>query len=690
MRKILVTAALPYANGPLHLGHMVEYIQPDIWVRFQRLIGNTCHFVCGDDAHGTPIMLRAEKENMTPEALIAKSYTEHTADLEAFNISFDNFYTTHSPENKALATEIYQKLLAGSDITKRTIKQAFDPIKNLFLPDRYVKGECPKCGAQDQYGDSCEQCGATYSPIELKNPISVISGATPIEKESEHYFFCLDHYEAFLKEWTKNGHLQPEVTKKLAEWFTSGLQQWDISRDAPYFGFEIPNAPGKYFYVWLDAPIGYMASFKNLCNKNSTLSFEEYWSKDSATELYHFIGKDIVYFHALFWPAVLTASGFRTPTNIFVHGFLTINGQKMSKSRGTFINARTYLDHLNPEYLRYYFASKLGTGIDDIDFHMEDFVARINSDLVGKLVNIASRCAGFITTPFPEQPRDDYCRLSDDYSEPALALYQEFVSAGETIKACYEAREYNRAVREIMRLADIANRYIDDKKPWVLAKKPSRPYTDKGNSLEETKEVCSIALNLFRLLIAYLKPILPTLAKKVEDDFLNIELRWDNREVPLSAHVIQPFQPLLHSIELKEVIAMSEASKTVLSENTPKPVILPTVTNPEREFISIEDFAKVDLRIAKIVNAEHVAEAQKLLKLTVDLGNETRQIFAGIKDAYEPETLIGKLTVVVANLAPRKMRFGVSEGMVLAAGPGGRDLWILEPHVGAEPGMRVK
>ncbi len=683
-RKILVTAALPYANGPLHLGHMVEYIQPDIWVRFQRLIGNTCHFVCGDDAHGTPIMLRAEKENITPEALIAKSYKEHTADLEAFNISFDNFYTTHSPENKALATEIYQKLLAGGDITKRIIKQAFDPIKNLFLPDRYVKGECPKCDAQDQYGDSCEQCGATYSPIELKNPISVISGATPIEKESEHYFFCLDHYEAFLKEWTKNGHLQPEVTKKLAEWFKSGLQQWDISRDAPYFGFEIPDAPDKYFYVWLDAPIGYMASFKNLCKKNSTLSFEEYWNKDSTTELYHFIGKDIVYFHALFWPAVLTASRFRTPSNIFVHGFLTINGQKMSKSRGTFVNARTYLDHLNPEYLRYYFASKLGTGIDDIDFQMEDFVARINADLVGKLVNIASRCAGFITTLFKGQ-------LSDHYSEPALALYQEFVSAGETIKACYEAREYNRAVREIMRLADIANRYIDDKKPWVLAKE---------NSLSETQEVCSLGLNLFRLLITYLKPILPTLTEKVEN-FLNVELRWDERKTPLTAHTIQPFQPLLHRIELKEVIAMSEASKTDLSENTPKPVILPTAativetktttkTEIEREIISIEDFAKVDLRIAKIVNAEHVAEAQKLLKLTVDIGGETRQIFAGIKEAYEPEALIGKLTVVVANLAPRKMRFGVSEGMVLAAGPGGRDLWILEPHAGAEPGMRVK
>jgi methionyl-tRNA synthetase len=666
-RKILVTAALPYANGPLHLGHMVEYIQSDIWVRFQKLIGNTCYFVCGDDAHGTPIMLHAEKQNIPPEQLIKKIYEEHTRDLNAFNISFDNFYTTHSPENNALASEIYEKLLKRGDITKRIIKQAFDPIKNLFLPDRYVKGECPKCGAADQYGDSCEQCGATYSPVELKNPVSVISGATPIEKESEHYFFCLEHYEDFLKTWIHNGHLQPEVTKKLEEWFKTGLQQWDISRDAPYFGFEIPNTPGKYFYVWLDAPIGYMASFKNLCDKNAHLSFEEYWHKDSKTELYHFIGKDIVYFHALFWPAVLNASGFRAPSNIFVHGFLTVNGQKMSKSRGTFLNARTYLDRLNPECLRYYFASKLGNGIDDIDFQAEDFVARVNADLVGKLVNIASRCAGFITNKFNSQ-------LSAHCSEPEL--YEEFVTAGEILKTHFEAREYNRAVREIMRLADLANRYIDDKKPWVLAKSSEKQ--------TETREVCSLGINLFRLLMLYLKPILPVLAEKVEV-FLNIELRWENRQSPLTSHTIQPFQPLLQRIELKEVIAMSEVPKEDLK--TESPAATPT---PARETISIDDFAKIDLRIAKIINAEHVEEAQKLLKLTVDIGGETRQIFAGIKEAYQPEDLIGKLTVVVANLAPRKMRFGISEGMVLAAGPGGRDLWILEPHTGAEPGMRVK
>jgi len=670
-RKILVTAALPYANGSLHLGHMVEIIQTDIWVRFQRLIGNTCHFVCGDDAHGTPIMLRAEKLNLSPEQLIANYYQEHSADFKDFNIALDNFHTTHSPENQTLASEIYQRLLQHGDITKRTIKQAYDPLKNMFLPDRYVKGECPKCGAQDQYGDSCEHCGATYSPTDLKNPVSVVSGAKPIEKESEHYFFCLDHYESFLKDWTEKGHLQTEVSKKLSEWFKTGLEQWDISRDGPYFGFEIPNTPGKYFYVWLDAPIGYMASFKHLCQGTPSLSFEEYWNKDSTTELYHFIGKDIVYFHALFWPAVLKGSDFRTPSGIFVHGFLTVNGQKMSKSRGTFITARTYLNHLNPEYLRYYFASKLGSNIEDIDFQMEDFVARVNSDLVGKLVNIASRCAGFITKLFDG-------KLAKHCSE--LELYQEFVVAGEALKTHFEEREYNRAVREIMQLADRANRYIDDKKPWILAKSPEHR--------DETHDVCSVGLNLFRLLMIYLQPILPTLAKGVES-FLNTELRWNTRETPLLSHPIEPFKPLLQRIELKEVLAMTEASK----EDLTPPVLktTPLTEDPIRETISIEDFAKVDLRIAKILHAEPVPEAHKLLKLTLDLGGgETRLVFAGIKEAYEAENLIGKLTVMVANLAPRKMRFGLSEGMVLAAGPGGKDLFILEPHAGAEPGMRVK
>lgn len=689
---MLVTAALPYANGPLHLGHMVEYIQTDIWVRFQRLLGNTCHFVCGDDAHGTPIMLRAESEGITPEQLIQKIHALHTRDLAEFNIAFDNFYTTHSTENEALATEIYTRLLNRKDIQKKTIKQSFDPIKKMFLPDRYVKGECPKCGTADQYGDSCEHCGATYSPTDLKNPISVISGATPIEKESEHYFFCLDHYATFLKDWIHKGHLQPEITKKLNEWFEVGLEQWDISRDGPYFGFEIPNAPGKYFYVWLDAPIGYMASFKNFCDRTPEISFEDYWGPDSKNDLYHFIGKDIVYFHALFWPALLKGSDFRTPSNIFVHGFLTVNGQKMSKSRGTFINARTYLDYLNPEYLRYYFASKLGSGIEDIDFQMEDFVHRINADLVGKLVNIASRCAGFISKQFQG-------KLSKQCAEPEL--YQQFVTAGDNIQAHYEAREFNRAVREIMGLADIANRYIDDKKPWALAK--------SAEHAEETQAICSMGLNFFRLLMTYLKPILPRLATESEI-FLNSPLTWEGRTQPLLDHAIQTFKPLLQRIELKEVNAMLDASKenltptvstvtsnsaeaagTTSPENTENQTKTGHLANdPLRETISIDDFAKIDLRIAKIIQAESVPEAQKLLKLTLDLGGETRQVFAGIKEAYSPEDLIGKLTVVVANLAPRKMRFGVSEGMVLAAGPGGKDLWILEPHQGAEPGMRVK
>lgn len=678
-RKRLVTAALPYANGPLHLGHMVEYIQADIWVRFQRLIGNTCHFVCGNDAHGTPIMLRAESLKITPEELIDQIHKLHTRDLNDFNIQFDNFYTTHSPENQTLANEIYNRLLNKQDIIKRTIRQSFDPIKNMFLPDRFVKGECPKCGTADQYGDSCEHCGATYNPTDLKDPKSVISGATPIEKESEHYFFCLDHYQTFLQDWLQTHNLQPEIVKKLTEWFDVGLTQWDISRDGPYFGFEIPGVPNKYFYVWLDAPIGYMASFKNFCDRTPELSFDEYWNKDSKTELYHFIGKDIVYFHALFWPAMLAGSNFRTPTSIFVHGFLTVNGQKMSKSRGTFINARTYLDHLNPEYLRYYFASKLGSGVEDIDFQIEDFVNRVNADLVGKLVNIASRCAGFISKQFDG-------RLSSSCTE--MTLYQQFVAKGESIATFYEAREYNRAVREIMALADSANRYIDDKKPWVLAKSLEHQ--------QETQNVCSVGLNLFRLLITYLKPIVPTLAQESEI-FLNDTFSWANRETPLLDHAIQPFKPLLQRLDIKEVTQMQDAAKedltpTNTADASPFPAQEgPLTLDPLRETISIDDFAKIDLRIAKIMQAEAVPEAQKLLKLTLDIGSgETRQVFAGIKEAYQPEDLIGKLTVIVANLAPRKMRFGVSEGMVLAAGPGGKDLWILEPHTGAEPGMRVK
>lgn len=719
-RNMLVTSALPYANGPLHLGHMVEFIQTDIWVRFQRLKGNRCFFVCGDDAHGTPIMLRAESLKMTPEALIAKYHQEHSEDLKNFLIEFNNFYTTHSDENRMLANEIYKRLKANGDIVSHTIRQAYDPVKKMFLPDRYVKGECPKCGAPDQYGDSCEVCGATYTPTELKNPVSVISGATPVEKESLHYFFCLDHYEKFLKLWTESGHLQPEVTKKLNEWFEAGLQQWDISRDAPYFGFEIEDAPQKYFYVWLDAPIGYMASFKNYCDQYDKLnqnavnghqlkpSFEEFWAENSQTELYHFIGKDIVYFHALFWPAMLKGSRFRTPTNIFVHGFLTVNGQKMSKSRGTFINARDYLNHLPPEYLRYYFAVKLGAGIEDIDFQLEDFVNRVNADLVGKLVNIASRCAGFITKKF-EGSLSATCSNQD--------LYNRFVEVGDTISELYETREYRQAMREIMLLADEANRYIDEKKPWNLAK------SEKEADNLETQAVCSLGINLFRVLMTYLQPVLPEVAKKVEE-FLNCPLDWNGRKTPLLNHRINPFEPLLQRIELKQVSTMiekntdemksevkkessasakasaktageSNATEKVKEKTNEKPTEsaekLPNGSEPIKSNINIDEFSKVDLRVAKILNAELIPEADKLIKLTVDVGGTSRQIFAGIKEAYpNPAVLIGKSVVIVANLEPRKMRFGLSEGMVLTSGVGGEKLWILEPNPEALSGSRIK
>lgn len=691
-RKLLVTYALPYANGSLHIGHMAGFIQTDIWVRFQRLYGNTCYFVCGDDAHGTPIMLNAEKKGMTPEALVALCQKEHQADLQDFHISLDNFHSTHSPENQQLVNEIYNKLKQGGDIAQRKIRQAFDPVKNLFLPDRYVKGDCPKCGASDQYGDGCEICGSIYGPTDLKNPISAISGATPIEKETLHDFFCLEHYETFLKNWTQSHHVQVEVAKKLKEWFDLGLKQWDITRDAPYFGFEIPKAPGKYFYVWLDAPIGYMASFKHFCDRQSVSQeqsnqqFEAFWGREAQTELYHFIGKDIIYFHTLFWPAVLQGSGSRTPTGVYVHGFVTVNGQKMSKSRGTFIEARTYLNHFNPELLRYYFASKFSSGIVDIDFQAEDFVQRINADLVGKLINIASRCAGFITQHFSGV-------LSKECQE--IKLYEHFVAEGKKIAKHFEDRELSHAIREIMLLADQANRYIDEKKPWALAKDPQR--------LSETQAICSVGLNLFRLLMIYLQPILPRLAEEVET-FLNTQLSWESRLLPLVNHPIQPFKPLLQRIDIKQVSAMIEASKEQMAETVEKTKPTPSMANtdaslaatiparePIRDTIDIQDFEKVDLRIVKILNAEEVPEADKLLKLTVDIGEgETRQVFAGIKGIYQPADLIGKSTLLVANLAPRKMRFGISEGMLLVAGAPGKGFWLLEPQAGAEPGMRVK
>jgi methionyl-tRNA synthetase len=670
-RHLLVTSALPYANGSIHLGHLVEYIQTDIWVRFQKMQGHEAIYVCADDAHGTPIMLRAQNEGITPEELIARTDREHRADFADFYIGFDNYHSTHSVENRELAETIYTRLKKAGHIHNRIIKQAYDPEKQMFLPDRFIKGECPRCGAADQYGDNCEVCGATYSPTELKNPVSVVSGATPIEKESEHYFFKLGDFEAMLQKWTQGKHTQPEIANKLNEWFDAGLQDWDISRDAPYFGFEIPDAPGKYFYVWLDAPIGYMASFKNYCDRHN-LDFDAWWGKQSQHDVFHFIGKDIAYFHTLFWPAMLAGSGFRTPTAVFCHGFLTVNGQKMSKSRGTFITARTYLDQLNPEYLRYYFAAKLGNGIDDIDLNLDDFQQRVNSDLVGKVVNIASRCSAFINKKFAG-------KLANECVEPEL--YATFSEARSRIADMYENREFSHAVREIMTLADHANQYIDTKKPWVLAKQEGKE--------QEVQDVCSVGLNLFRVLVTYLKPVLPKLAEASEA-FLNIKpLMWNDVSTPLTNHSINKFKPLMTRVEKDKVDAMIEASKENLRATAPQNPAA-TQVDPLAEPIEFEDFAKVDLRIARIIKAEHVEGADKLLRLTLDIGNETRNVFAGIKSAYRPEDLEGKLTVMVANLKPRKMRFGLSEGMVLAAGPGGKDLWVLHPDEGAQPGMRVK
>lgn len=674
-RKILITSALPYANGSIHLGHLVEYIQTDIWARFQKLHGHECYYVCADDAHGTPIMLRAHAEDIEPEELIARVCKEHTEDFAGFHIGFDNYYSTHSPENRELAARIYERNRDAGHIVRRTIEQAYDPEAGMFLPDRFIKGDCPRCGATDQYGDSCEACGATYAPTELKNPRSAVSGTTPVTRESEHTFFRLADFEQVLHDWHRAGHVQPEVANKLDEWFETGLNDWDISRDAPYFGFEIPDAPGKYFYVWLDAPIGYMASFRNLCEREG-IDFDAFWDTDSDAEVYHFIGKDIVYFHALFWPALLHGAGFRKPSAVWAHGFLTVDGAKMSKSRGTFIKARTYLEHLNPEYLRYYFAAKLGARVDDIDLNLEDFAQRVNSDLVGKVVNIASRCAGFIHKRFGG-------RLSAECGE--LALHDEFVAAGESIATHYETREYGRAVREIMALADRANQYIDEHKPWVIAKVEGRE--------AELKAICSTGINLFRVLVGYLKPILPKLAADAEA-FLNIEpMDWYSQAEPLTYHTIERFKPLMTRVEKERITAMIEASKEDLKAEPQKaPGTSPKTKGiePIAPTVAFEDFAKVDLRIARIVKAEQVEGADKLLRLRLDLGGEQRNVFAGIKSAYAPEDLEGRLTVMVANLAPRKMRFGVSEGMVLAAGPGGSELFLLSPDTGAQPGMRVK
>ncbi|WP_272676901.1 methionine--tRNA ligase [Providencia huaxiensis] len=669
--KLLVTCALPYANGSIHLGHILEHIQADIWVRYQRMRGKEVHFICADDAHGTPIMLKAQQLGVTPEEMIAAVNQEHQNDFAGFAISYDNYHSTHSEENKVLSELIYGKLKNNGFIKNRTISQLFDPEKGMFLPDRFVKGTCPKCKAEDQYGDNCEVCSATYSPTELINPRSVISGATPVMRDSEHFFFDLPAFSDMLQAWTRSGALQEQVANKMQEWFESGLQQWDITRDAPYFGFEIPDAPGKYFYVWLDAPIGYMGSFKNLCDKRGDLDFDEFWNKDSKTDLYHFIGKDIVYFHSLFWPAMLEGSQYRKPTNLFVHGYVTVNGAKMSKSRGTFITARSYLDHLDADCLRYYYAAKLSSRIDDIDFNLEDFVQRVNSDIVNKVVNLASRNAGFIAKRFDG-------KLSANLAEPEL--YQQFVDAAKVIGEDFSNREYNKAIREIMALADIANRYVDEKAPWVVAKQEGKD--------QELQDICSMGINLFRVLMTYLKPVLPGLTERAEA-FLNSELSWDAINTPLLNHSVAPFKALFNRIEMAKVDAMVEASKESI-----KPVQQltgPLADDPIQETITFDDFAKIDLRIALIKQADFVEGSDKLLKLQLDIGGETRQVFSGIRSAYpDPKALEGRLTVMVANLAPRKMRFGVSEGMVMAAGPGGKDIFLLSPDSGAQPGMQVK
>lgn len=683
-RKILVTSALPYANGSIHLGHLVEYIQTDIWVRFQKMQGNTVHYVCADDTHGTPIMLRAESEGITPEALIEKVQKEHTHDFRDFLVEFDNYYSTNAPENRELASSIYKALKANDKITTKTIEQFFDPVKNMFLPDRFIKGECPKCHAKDQYGDSCEVCGATYNPTELINAYSAVSGAAPVRKETEHYFFRLGDCEEFLKKWTTGQlsdvpPLQPEAANKMQEWFASGLNDWDISRDAPYFGFEIPDAPGKYFYVWLDAPIGYMASFKNLCEREG-LDFNEYWKKDSQTELYHFIGKDILYFHALFWPATLEYSGYRKPTKIFAHGFLTVNGEKMSKSRGTFITARSYLEHIrNPEYLRYYYAAKLNGSMEDIDLNLEDFVARVNSDLVGKYINIASRTAGFIAKYFNGAILPtDLNKLNETAKATTVTL-----GSAEQIAECYADRDYARALREIMRVTDYVNEHVNNEAPWVLAKEVVQHQV--GSKLHA---ICSDALRAFRVLTIYLSPVLPKVSEEVATFFgEQKKYHWDDLE--WTPERITNYSHLITRIDPKDIESMTEANKQTMQPASQ--AVTATAATEEASYISIDDFTKVDLRIARIVNAEHVEGADKLLKLTLDIGEEKpRQVFAGIKSAYDPETLKGRLTVMVANLAPRKMKFGLSEGMVLAASDESGGPFILSPDSGAKPGMRVK
>ena len=664
MRRILVTSALPYANGAIHLGHLFEHVQTDIWVRFQRMVGNQCVYVCADDAHGTATMLLAEREGVAPEALIDRLREEHARDFKRFHVSHDNYYSTHSPENEHYVGLIYNRLKEGGFTYRAKVAQLFDPERKLFLADRQVRGTCPRCGAVDQPGDNCDACGATYDATELGDPRSVLSDAKPELRESEHLFVDLPQFADFLKDWTRSGPVQPEVANKLAEWLDGGLRAWDISRDAPYFGFPIPDAPGKFFYVWMDAPIGYMASFDNLCQRSDGLAFEDFWDPESDAEVHHFIGKDIVNFHCLFWPAVLSKSGFRTPTRFHTHGFITVDGRQMSKSRGTFINASTYLEHLDPEYLRYYFATKISARVDDMDVNLGDFVQRVNADLVGKVVNIAARCAGFIGKSFDGKLAGS---LHDEQ------LWREVAGAGPAIAARFEEGEVGRAVRDITALADRANRYIAEQEPWKHVKNPERR--------DDVHGVCSLGINVFRALVVYLKPILPALAAKAEA-FLQVPpLAWQDASEPLLDHRIARYAPLLTRIDRKAVDKVVAATRA--EEASPAP------SDGEDGTIGIEDFQKVDLRVARVVDAKHVSGADKLLELVLDLGDHERRVFSGIRSAYDPEALKGRLTVVVANLAPRKMRFGVSEGMVLAAGPGGGDIFLVAPDAGAKPGMAV-
>jgi methionyl-tRNA synthetase len=678
-RRILVTSALPYANGPLHLGYILEAVQTDVWVRFQKLRGHECYYVCADDTHGTPIMLKAQAEGVTPEQLIAQINTEHQRDLRDMLIGMDNFGSTHSPENQVLCNRMYLMHQKAGYIDTRSVRQAYDETAKMFLPDRYVKGICPICATPDQYGDSCENCGSTYTPGDLKNPISVVSGTTPVWRESEHYFFRLSAFEKRLHAWVASGAVQESVARKLGEWFLQGLRDWDISRDAPYFGFEIPGAPLKYFYVWFDAPIGYLASFTQLCAR-AGLQFDDFLAADSTAELHHFIGKDILYFHTLFWPAVLQASAMRRPTAVHAHGFLTINGQKMSKSRGTFITARRYLQNLPAEYLRYYFAAKLGSGIDDIDMNLDEFTTRLNSEIVGKLVNIASRCAGFVV-------KSSAGKLADRLADPEL--YAAFVAAGEAIAKGYETRDTAAAVRDIMALADRANQYVDQHKPWLLAKNP-----DKA---PEVQAVCTQALNLFRVLMIYLAPVLPEMAAKARTFLQEPGWNWASAAAPLLGTTIKPYEALAVRLDPKVVAQLVEPA--VSEPQVPAPAsagasdvaTLAAAASVEGNLISIDDFLRIDMRVAKVLAADLVPGADKLLKLRLDVGDlGQREIFAGIRAAYDHTSLVGRLIVVVANLEPRKMRFGTSEGMMLAAGPGGKEIFVLSPDAGASPGMRVR